>query len=90
MQRFDNTEKMEDIGFAISYYRKRRGLSQEQLAEEVGISRQHLAAIEAPNMARGISLDLLLNIAAVLEIEPYILLKFGPDKYADEKSLCLT
>ena len=71
---------MEDLFFAISYYRRRRGMSQEQLAEELGISRQHLAAIEAPNMNRGLSLELLFNIATVLEIEPYLLLKFSPEK----------
>ena len=73
---FDNSEKLAEIGFAIAYYRKKRRLSQEQLAERLGISRQHMGAIEAPNMHRGLSLDLLLNIAAVLEIEPYLLLKF--------------
>ena len=51
-----------------------------QRAEELGISRQHLAAIEAPNMNRGLSLELLFNIATVLEIEPYLLLKFSPEK----------
>lgn len=79
-QQFDNTEKMTDLYYAIGYYRKRKGLSQEQLAEELGISRQHLASIEAPNMDRGLSLELLLNIATVLEIEPYLLLKFSPEK----------
>ena len=57
-RQFDNREKMADLFFAISYYRRRRGMSQEQLAEELGISRQHLAAIEAPNMNRGLSLEL--------------------------------
>ncbi len=73
--RFDNTERLAEIGYAISYYRKKKKLSQEQLSELVGISRQHMGAIEAPNMNRGLSLDLLLNIATVLEIEPYLLLK---------------
>ncbi len=77
---FDNTEKLTEIGYAISYYRKKRRLSQEQVAELVGISRQHMGAIEAPNMNRGLSLDLLLNISAVLQIEPYLLLKFPPEK----------
>ena len=31
-------------------------------------------------MNRGLSLDLLFNIASVLEIEPYLLLKFNPEK----------
>lgn len=78
-RQFDNSEKMANLYCAISYYRKRKGLSQEQLAEELGISRQHLASVEAPNMDRGLSLDLLFNIASVLEIEPYLLLKFGPE-----------
>ena len=55
-------------------------LTGKRLAEELGISRQHLAAIEAPNMNRGLSLELLFNIATVLEIEPYLLLKFSPEK----------
>ena len=77
---FDNTERFTELGYAIAYYRKRRGLSQDRLAELVGISRQHMGAVEAPNMNRGISLELLFNIAAVLEIEPYMLLKFNPEK----------
>lgn len=77
---FNNTERYIDLGYAIAYYRKRKGLTQEQLAERVGISRQHMGAIEAPNMVRAVSLDVLFNIATVLEIEPYILLKFSPDK----------
>lgn len=75
-----NTERYREIGYAIAYYRKRKGFTQEQLAEKVGISRQHMGAIEAPNMVRAISLDTLFNIATALEIEPYILLKFSPDK----------
>ena len=77
---FDNRERFTELGFAIAYYRKRRGLSQDQLAERVGISRQHMGAVEAPNMNRGISLELLFNIATVLNIEPFMLLKFNPEK----------
>lgn len=78
--KFDNAERYRDLGCAISYYRKRKGLTQEQLAESIGVSRQHMGAIEAPNMVRAVSLDVLFNIAYVLEIEPYLLLKFSPDK----------
>lgn len=77
---YDNSERYRDLGCAISYYRKRKSLTQEQLADMIGISRQHMGAIEAPNMVRAISLDVLFNIATALEIEPYILLKFSPDK----------
>ena len=73
---FDNTQKFIEIGYNIAYYRKHAGLTQEQLAERVGISRQHMGAIEAPNLCRPISSDLLFNIAAVLDIEPAKLLIF--------------
>ena len=77
---FDNSESKENLSYAIGYYRKKKGYSQEQLAELVGISRQHIASVEAPGMNRGISLELLFNIATVLEMEPYLLLKFRLEK----------
>jgi len=73
---FDNTKHFIEVGYNIAYYRKHKGLHQEQLAEKVGISRQHMGAIEAPNLCRPISLDLLFNFATVLEIEPAKLLTF--------------
>lgn len=77
---FNNEEKYRELGYAIAYYRKHRGLTQEQLAERIGISRQHMGSIEAPNMVRAVSLDVVFNIASVLEIEPYMLLKFNPER----------
>lgn len=63
-----------------SLLQKTKKLTQEQVADRVGISRQHMGAIEAPNMVRAISLEVVFNIATVLEVEPYILFKFNPDK----------
>ena len=63
-------------GYFLKQLRNEKKLTQEQLAERVGISRQHIGAIEAPNLCRPISLDLLFNIAAVLDIEPAKLLIF--------------
>ncbi len=77
LREIDNEERLRNLSLAISYYRRRRGLTQERMAEELGISRQHVAAIESPNMDRGLSLDLLFNIAKVLQVEPYVLLKLG-------------
>jgi len=71
---------MENLSYAIGYYRKKKGYSQEQMAELLGISRQHLASVEAPGMNRGVSLELIFNIATVLEIEPYLLFKFKIEK----------
>ncbi len=74
-RQFDNHERWVDLYHVIGYFRRRKGLS----AEALGISRQHLASIEAPNMDRGLSLELLFNIANVLEVEQYQLLKFRPE-----------
>jgi len=74
-QLFDNKANYQNIALNIAYYRKKIGLTQEQLAERAGISRQHLASIEAPNMFRGISMDVLFNIATVLKVSPSDLLK---------------
>ncbi|MEG2957346.1 MAG: helix-turn-helix transcriptional regulator [Christensenellaceae bacterium] len=73
---FDNTTKYIELGYNIAYYRKHAGLTQEQLAEKLGISRQHIGAIEAPNLLRPVSLDLLFNIATVLKIDVTKLLTF--------------
>ena len=73
---FDNTQYYIELGYNIAYYRKQAGLTQEQLAEKVGISRQHMSAVEAPNICRPISLELLFNIATVLHVEPHKLLEF--------------
>ena len=73
---FNNTDKYIELGYNIAYYRKHAGLTQEQLAEKLGISRQHMGAVEAPNIVRPISLDLLFNIATVLDVEPSQLLIF--------------
>ena len=73
---FDNSKKYIELGYNIAYYRKHAKLTQEQLAEKLGISRQHIGAIEAPNIVRPISLELLFNIASILEIEPHMLLTF--------------
>lgn len=80
---FDNTQRYMELGYAIAYYRKHRKLTQEQLAERAGISRQHLGAIEAPNILRPLSLDVVFNIATVLEIEPYQLFMF-PHSISDK------
>ncbi len=79
-QTLEPSERLMNLGYAIAYYRKRRRLSQEEMAEKLAISRQHLGAIEAPNMHRGLSIELLFRIADVLELEPYLLLKFNPER----------
>lgn len=68
-------EKYRRIGLKISYYRKLKGYTQEQLAEKINKNLAFIGAVEAPNVNRTVSLDTLFDIANVLEIPPYKLLK---------------
>ena len=63
------------IGLKISYYRKLKGLTQEQLAEEIDKNLAFIGAVEAPNVNRTVSLDTLFDIAFALDIPPYKLLQ---------------
>lgn len=76
VKNLDYADEYIEIGYNIAYYRKHANLTQEQLSEMIGISRSHLSAIEAPNIVRKISMDLLFNIANALDIEVYKLLIF--------------
>lgn len=73
---FENKDYYIDVGLNISYYRKRAGMTQDILAEKAGVSRSHLSAIEAPNIIRPFSMEILFNIARSLNVEPCKLLEF--------------
>ena len=62
----NKTTKILQLGRAIFKKRKEKGLSQNQLAEKLDISREHLAKIETAK--RCVSLGLLIDISAALEI----------------------
>ena len=64
------------IGLKVSYYRKLKSLTQEQLAEILNCGVSFIGQIEAPNIYKAISLDTLFRIAKALEIPPYKLLNF--------------
>ncbi|ACL20893.1 DNA-binding XRE family transcriptional regulator [Desulfitobacterium sp. LBE] len=72
----ENRDKYIALGLNIAYYRKREGMTQDQLAEKAGMSRSYLGEIEAPNMITTMSLEVLFNIANVLRIKPSKLLEF--------------
>lgn len=67
--RFNNRDRFIELGLTIAYLRKLKGMSQEQLAEKAGMSRSHLSSIEAPNIVRPFSLEILFNIADALNVE---------------------
>ena len=62
----ENRDKYIALGLNIAYYRKREGMTQDQLAEKAGVSRSYLDEIEAPNMITTMSLEVLFNIAGAL------------------------
>lgn len=59
------------MGLKIGYYRRLRGLTQEQLAEKIGKATSFLASVEAPNVYRTLSLDTLFDIAKALDVPAY-------------------
>lgn len=66
---FKHSEKYKNIGKKVAYYRKQKGLIQEELANTVGISYSYITQIEAPNVCKRMSLEVLLDIADALEID---------------------
>lgn len=65
---FNNRDRFIQLGLTIAALRKMNGLSQEKLAEKAGISRSHLSSIEAPNIVRPFSVEVLYNIADALNV----------------------
>ena len=64
-----HSEKYILLGLNIAFYRKKRGLTQEALAELIGISRTHLSNIEATKVEKSLSLGVLFDIADTLGVE---------------------
>ena len=79
---FKNRDRLIQLGIAISTLRKMRGLSQEKLAEEAGISRSLVSSIEAPGIAKSFSIDVLFSISDVLKVDAADLISASvfPDK----------
>ena len=62
-------DRYRTLGLNIAYYRKKRGLTQEELAERAGIERSRISKTEIAWV--GTSLDMVFKIADALEIEPF-------------------
>lgn len=67
--------KYREIGLKISYYRKKRGYTQAQLAEKVNLSTNYLGLIERGNNGRSYSMEVLLKIADALDVDVRELLR---------------
>lgn len=67
-------ELYEKFGLNVVYYRKRKKMTQLQLAELVNIDRSHISAIELGNV--GVSFDVVFKLCEVLEVTPRDLFDF--------------
>ena len=67
------------LGLKIAYYRKLRGMTQEQLAEQIDRTPAFIGHVEAPNISKAVSLDTLFDIAHALDVPVYKFLMFEDD-----------
>ena len=65
----------EKFGLNVVYYRKRKKLTQLQLAELVDIDRSHISAIELGNV--GVSFDVIFRLCEFLAVSPKTCLTLG-------------
>lgn len=71
---FEKQFKM--IGLKIAYYRKLNNMTQEQLAEKLGVATSYIGGIEAAGMYKPISLNTLFRIANALDVPVHKFLEF--------------
>ncbi len=62
------------IGRNVAYYRRLKGLTQAELAKLLQCEISFVGQIEAPNIAKAMSLDMLFKISETLDIFPADLL----------------
>jgi len=75
----EHKEKYKKLGLKISYYRKLKGITQEQLADRLGMNTAFIGQVEAPNMNKAISMDTLFDISDILDVPPFKFLNFEDD-----------
>lgn len=80
----DNTGKrniiFRQIGAKIAYYRTLRQLHQSELAELANISVSVLSRIERGKYNEHISVEILLDVADALKINPAVFLTFNDEE----------
>ncbi|AEG60592.1 helix-turn-helix domain-containing protein [Desulforamulus ruminis] len=66
---------LKNIGFKIQFFRKQRGLSQNELAEKADLSYTTISHLESTSVY-GLSVIALYRIAKALDVDPSQLLVF--------------
>lgn len=67
-------EYYQQFGLNVVYYRKKKRLSQTELAEMVDIHRTYVSAIELGKVS--VSFDVLFQLARALDVSPNKLFEF--------------
>ena len=65
------------IGAKVAYYRTLRGMTQEQLAGKINVSKSTLGRIERGKYNKNVSVSTLLDIADGLRIDMVLLVTFS-------------
>lgn len=68
MDKYNYRNFVLDLGLKVAFYRKRAGLTQEELAERIGVSTSYIGMIEAPNISKSPSLKIVYAIGTALDI----------------------
>ena len=58
-------EKYRNLGLSVSYFRKLKGLTQQQVADTMNVSYETISRIENANT--GVSMDMLLELSAAIQ-----------------------
>jgi transcriptional regulator with XRE-family HTH domain len=71
----DEKQFLKNIGFKIQFFRKQRGLSQNELAEKADLSYTTISHLESTSVY-GLSVIAIYRIAKALDVDPSQLLIF--------------
>lgn len=66
-------DRRKKLGAKVVYFRKLKAITQKELAEQVGVSRQYLSRLEHGQCE--CSLEMIYNLASLLNVEPEELIK---------------
>lgn len=66
-------DRRKKLGAKIVYFRKLKAITQKEMAEQVGVSRQYLSRLEHGQCE--CSLEMIYNLAGLLNVEPEELIK---------------
>lgn len=58
-----------DIGIKIGYYRRKAGMTQQELADQTGLTLSYISQLESPNLPYCPSIKTLFVIAKALGIK---------------------